>query len=454
MSPDSSMNERARQLCDRGRSLGGHMRSRVAEAEDAAREAVKLASLCDYSDDEDEEEVEEDEQVDDEQVDEDDKDSMVEEAKEKELRPNSKKRDKRAEDSSSGKKFVCVKCGKGFQSQKAMCGHMACHSEKDKSLSTLAAHKSSSKSSWFNPKLVMDSHSDTETGVAAAAAAGPALRRRSKRVKYKSSNGAGGPSAGHNAGPKPNFSVPNYNGGSSVSVVENEQEEVAKCLMMLSRDSGKWGGLNSVGDSSDLSVKMEDRPGFKVVSGGRIGVRLKRGLDELAKELRSNDSCNLGAWNNSVQKIDSACTNVVSSRTCAYNEGDKFECLVCHKVFATHPALVKHAGKHSRRSAESDAHSVETNMSPPTPDLRKGKGKMDKSCGSKRVKHECPVCLKAFRSGQALGGHKRIHLTSGGLDELRPINEQVPLQDSSSQAHSCIDLNQPAPLEDHEFLPW
>ncbi|CAM9001179.1 unnamed protein product [Rhodiola kirilowii] len=465
------MNKHVCKLCNRsypcGRSLGGHMRSHVFDASPAAEEAanntVKLASLCDYSDDEDEEEVDaEEEEEEEEQVDED---SMVEEAKENaeyELRQKSRKmmlkKKNKVVDSGNAKKFVCVKCGKAFQSQKAMCGHMACHSEKDKSLNNLG-HQGKHNSSWYNKKVVSDSHSDTETGVTA----GPSLRRRSKRVEYKDrhSNVA---SADCNASFKSNFRpAPNYNNESSVSVVENEQEEVAKCLMMLSRDSGKWGGINSVGNSSELSVKMEDSLRFK---DGHIGVKLKRrrgaANTELGKEFRNkplNDSSSPEVWDDPIiNKTDSPYANVDTRRNC-FEQSGKFECLVCDKVFETHLALVKHAGKHSRRhdgsvkSAESDENCLETNISPPTPDLRKGKGKAERNSGSKRVKHECPVCLKGFRSGQALGGHKRIHLT-GAPDELKTITEQPRLPDSLSQAHSSIDLNRPAPVEDHEYMPW
>ncbi|CAM8916168.1 unnamed protein product [Rhodiola kirilowii] len=301
------------------------------EAEEAAHNTVKLASLCDYS-------YFEEEQV--------DKDFMVDEAKKNasyELRQNSRKRNNRAEDPASTKKFVCVKCGKRFQSQKAMCGHMACHSNKDKIFNNLAAHRSKKNSSRFDQKLVMDIHTDKETNVAVAAGggSGPILRRSSKRVKYKNNN-----NLGYNAGSK-------SNGGPSVCVAEDELEEVAECLMMLSRDSSKPGVLNSVEDSPELSAKMEDM---------------------------------------------------------------------------------------SRRDIIQSLNSPEV---------------WDTFFGSKqlKLKHECLVSSKGFMSGQAHGRHKKIYLT-GCSDEFKPIKEQVPLEDSSSQAHSYIDLNQPAPLEDHEFMPW
>ncbi|KAL6985992.1 hypothetical protein U1Q18_019361 [Sarracenia purpurea var. burkii] len=50
------------------------------------------------------------------------------------------------------------------------------------------------------------------------------------------------------------------NGSSSVSEIDHEQEEVAMCLMMLSRDSGNWVGVNSIVESSDNnSVVLETK---------------------------------------------------------------------------------------------------------------------------------------------------------------------------------------------------
>lgn len=249
-------------------------------------------------------------------------DTKIEENANYEMRQNSSKKMSKAVDSGNTKKFNCVKCGKGFQSLKAMCGHMACHSEKDKSFNN-SAHYRKNSSSWFNHKIVMDSHSDMETG--APAATGPSSRRRSKRVKDKYNN----------VGSKVN--VPesdDNNGGSMVSVVENEQEEMAKCLMMLSRDSGKWGGLNAGRDSPELSVKMEEVSRF---NNGRIGVKLKRrpsaARNELAEVLRNkvNHSYSPAMW----------------------------------------PDLMNKTRKSLSFSDSDNENSLKINMSPPTPDLWK-----------------------------------------------------------------------------------
>ncbi|KAL4303618.1 hypothetical protein GQ457_10G028810 [Hibiscus cannabinus] len=146
------------------------------------------------------------------------------------LRGNPKKSKRFSDESGNGtllREMICKECGKGFQSLKALCGHMACHSEKERVFvfQTFEDH-------W-------DSQSDTET----SAAPTPSRRRRSKRIRCKTSNN----------------SVSITNGSSSVS-------EIAMCLMMLSRDCKK--GMNSVADSSDNnSVILEEQRETKLKSG-------------------------------------------------------------------------------------------------------------------------------------------------------------------------------------------
>ncbi|GMH23187.1 hypothetical protein Nepgr_025030 [Nepenthes gracilis] len=61
--------------------------------------------------------------------------------------------------------------------------------------------------------------------------------------------------------------------------------------------------------------------------------------------------------------------------------------------------------------------------------------------------HECTICGVGFSSGQALGGHMRRHRTSlgGGRD--------VPEQEKKTRNLLPLDLNLPAPEDDHIEQP-
>ncbi|GMI87424.1 hypothetical protein like AT1G26610 [Hibiscus trionum] len=264
-------------------------------------------------------------------------------------RKNPKKSKRFCDESGNGtllRQMICKECGKGFQSLKALCGHMACHSEKQRvfQFQRFEDH-------W-------DSQSDAETSTAPT----PSKRRRSKRIKCKTSNS----------------SVPIPNGSSSLSEIEDqqEQEEVAVCLMMLSRDcSGCKKGLNSV----VLEAKSCN-------TDARISVKKQR-----ETKLKSAESgpCS--------ENSDSGFFRSGSGA----EDLSKFKCL--------------------------------------------SNGKSEKKLGSKRNKgHECPFCFRVFKSGQALGGHKRSHFVGGSVDTTLVIKQDSP----EMPLPALIDLNLPAPVEE------
>ncbi|CBI27269.3 unnamed protein product, partial [Vitis vinifera] len=171
--------------------------------------------------------------------------------------------------------------------------------------------------------------------------------------------------------------------GSQQENKPQEQQELAICLMMLSRDSGHWGGLNSL---YDLSKRA---------------------------------------------KNDSYSEENVRKRS-------KYQCLTCNKTFHSHQALGGHRANHKRKLAR-----FGSGKTPIAQDLS---GKAEKKIGSRKSNgHMCPICFKVFRSGQALGGHKKSHFVGVCEDENSRtlVIKQEPLE-----IPGLIDLNLPAPIEE------
>ncbi|CAI0413249.1 unnamed protein product [Linum tenue] len=84
----------------------------------------------------------------------------------------------------------------------------------------------------------------------------------------------------------------------------------------------------------------------------------------------------------------------------------------------------------------------------------RNRGKKLKSAAAERI-FQCPYCYKVFGSGQALGGHKRSHLTGGGSypSPSAAANPPPPPPAAAKidKNYSFLDLNLPAPVEDDEF---
>ncbi|KAL4278592.1 hypothetical protein GQ457_03G026950 [Hibiscus cannabinus] len=388
------------------------------------------------------------------------------------------------------KEMFCKECGKGFPSLKALCGHMACHSEKERVFCE-------------KQKLVMDSQSDTETSST------PSKRRRSKRIRYKSN------------GVYSNNSVSMANCSSSVSEIEQEQEEVAMCLMMLSRDSSGCckKGLNSIADSSDnnsvileaksssIDVRITIKNDMKCVTNNGEYLKMKKQRDtelKSAESAPSSESSDSSYFTNGPKKVEfeKSLSKFKSLNTefpkddnqanrglnqydlrrsnarngdyhshevyCNYpSKGSKYECLTCNKAFDSHRALGGHRANHTKAngcnedSLGNDGFTVprtDNKVIKPSPHGRtlntprgSSSGNAEKRLGSKKNKgHQCPFCFRVFKSGQALGGHKRSHFVGGAEDRTLVIKQDTA---------TVFDLNLPAPVEDDAmgnvgFSPW
>ncbi|KAL8218748.1 hypothetical protein R6Q57_022121 [Mikania cordata] len=362
---------------------------------------------------------------------------------------------------------ICKQCGKGFQSLKALCGHMAFHSEKGWDLKDYD-YSWTSENLDHEDKLIGDSHSDTEVNdLQNPVCVTRSKSKRCTKVVVKPSS---------LSLTNTNSTNSNYNyGSSSVSEIDEfGQEEVAMCLMMLSRDSANWGGVNSVVESSDnnwveletklSSVEMKNsrkesesfpfensnsrncRNGVKKVESdnsveNRMNVFNYRNLSyEEKQEIRRNlfrefgyDNC----LNKRIRDDDSYNQNGEGS----YKKRNKYECLNCYKTFSSFQGLGGHRPCHKKNHALSaEGNSLESE------NARDQKAKLEKKMKPKKNKgHECPICFRMFKSGQALGGHKRSHFINGSDDR---IDHMTPMEQVGATYTDMIDLNLPAPEED------
>ncbi|XP_010527735.1 PREDICTED: uncharacterized protein LOC104805032 isoform X1 [Tarenaya hassleriana] len=357
--------------------------------------------------------------------------------------------------------LLCKECGKGFSSLKALCGHMACHSDRD--------------------KMAMDSQSDSETS-------STTIRRRSKRVMKR-----------HRA-----FVV--HRSCSASEVEQEEQEELALCLMMLSRDYSNFkkvqNFVNCVGESSDTnSVILETKSSsgeLKHVGGFRCNA------DEISaaknqKQLKSpqengvllydSDNSDSGYFRNGPRKVDSD----VSIDGFLRNAGSNKAMMESGFGFSNSPAKqdknlnrlrngtefrkesykeggssrssAKYDLRKSKRVSSYSRKKIETNElnesvhdsgensleADSCSDMNHNSSKAliaaaacKKTRAKKRSKgHECPICFRVFKSGQALGGHKRSHFMGSHHE-----NSTVVIQQEVTQMHTMIDLNLPAPFDE------
>ncbi|CAI0413252.1 unnamed protein product [Linum tenue] len=181
---------------------------------------------------------------------------------------------------------------------------------------------------------------------------------------------------------------------SSVSDASPE-EDVAMCLVMLSRD------VNWKRRFSYESDEIEEGEGEKTENGGEI-------------EKGSSSS--------------------------GRNRGKKLKCEKCMKQFRSSQALGSHRRICSLNGTQLGGGGMGNNVVA--------------AAAAERI-FQCPYCYKVFGSGQALGGHKRSHLTGGGSypSPSAAANPPPPPPAAAKidKNYSFLDLNLPAPVEDDEF---
>ncbi|XP_022776563.1 zinc finger protein ZAT4-like [Durio zibethinus] len=113
------------------------------------------------------------------------------------------------------------------------------------------------------------------------------------------------------------------------------------------------------------------------------------------------------------------------------NPRTKYKCKTCDKSFKSPQALGGHKASHKNNRA----FTVE--------ERKEDKGKEsggDYQIHQQRI-FECPFCDKVFQSGQALGGHKKVHFSYLSVAHSK-------MSKTSSSTVQLFDLNLPASEDD------
>ncbi|KAI3688800.1 hypothetical protein L2E82_46635 [Cichorium intybus] len=354
---------------------------------------------------------------------------------------------------------LCKECGKRFPSWKALFGHMKCHSmkllnNKNKNISSVNQDSGTSHSDNEN--------SDTKnSGIKRSRS----RNRRNKRYIVASNKTAiTTVSSSISLNANSNQISSNNASTSMVSEIEQEQEaDVAISLMMLSRDLGKWGNEfeSADHDNSSVLVNLSKVEGKDLIGNGSKTKKLAEtqvGFNFLGRSL-------VGLIKN----------DELDSRFGEFDDSSKrkFECVTCNKSFHSYQALGGHKASHGKLKGDFDSKIKNENRIESKPmldydqtingyDPKTSNDHQELSsfnigvgCLKKKkvalVAHECPICLKMFTSGQALGGHKRSHL----VPEAKVIKEDTNVikkpDEPLCETRGFLDLNMP-PEEEEEMV--
>lgn len=200
-------------------------------------------------------------------------------------------------------------------------------------------------------------------------------------------------------------------------------------------------------------------------------------LNNPSKRKIHDDDCEPELRSDSLKKLTNYGSGLDSEIRKCSQKRSRFECTTCNKIFHSYQALGGHRASHkkikgcfaskidsSENSIEADVTSepIAAESSKPIKhckiennsiDHERASGGDEKadqtSVRSKKTSkgHECPICLKVFSSGQALGGHKRSHLI--GVSEARN-NQTIVIQKPIPEIRDFLDLNLPAPADQEE----
>jgi len=305
---------------------------------------------------------------------------------------------------------LCKECGKGFQSMKALFGHMKCHKKKNS----------------FELDEEQEEEEDSNASVL------PKRKRRSKRklrTRYIKSNNT-------------SSSVVNFGDNSldscSVSEDEKDQEEVAMSLIMLSRDVRPWFGINSIAEFSDNSDDNDnDENSLELEAplthlASKIDVKMNKKPKKLdfgdivSSDVKSKGK-SLEVFDNESEGNDDGLKMKKARVSVVENGKDEVDSDLAFEV-----NLRTKSGTSNGTSMKENFVDSETKVT------LTSEGEFRKRKYQKKGKFECATCNKKFQSYQALGGHRASHKRTKGLSASR--NDQISENGNTTELELEVDV--------------
>ncbi|MED6113337.1 hypothetical protein PIB30_069815 [Stylosanthes scabra] len=265
------------------------------------------------------------------------------------------------------------------------------------------------------------------------------------------------------------------NKNESASSVSNAttEEDIALWLMMLSRDTDNNWKINH-----KININIEEQ---EFEDEDEEDDEEEEEEDEEEEEEEEEDE---GEESDEYEVVkNKAKSNKV--------RGGRYKCETCNKVFRSYQALGGHRASHKKMKMDNnnnnnynnsefmvvDDHVDDENVNNTTSAAiaipittttmpENSNNNNNGSNNSTKKIHECPVCFRVFASGQALGGHKRTHvttvstptITTRAIAEVKAEAEAIAASKAAAAAassaklgrESFIDLNLPAPAEEDD----